>query len=161
MVKNTDGPSVSAASDLLQYFEIFRPDADRQNLPPLGITADVHAVQVKAKEMRQHELQGFVQPRQVAMAMMKVIDDPDVRDGVVLFQVLADGDHVLGLATPAAMIVNRDLTADGGGLGDGRQQPFGGALDLRLLGLALPAHHDPDLRMQLILLEQPEGLGML
>ena len=160
MVKNTDGPGVSAGPDLLQYLEVFRPDADRQDLAPLGIAADVHAVQIEAQQVRQHELEGFVQARQVAMAMMKVIDDPDVRDSVVLFQVLTDGDHVLGLAAPATMVINRDLAPDLRRLGDRRQQAFGGALDLRLLGFALPVHHDPDLRMQLVFLEKSEGLVM-
>ena len=160
MVKDTDGPGVSAASHLLQYLEVFRPDADGQDLAAFRVAADIHAVEIQAEQMRQHELKDFVQPRQMPVPVMKIIDDADIGDGVVLLQVFTDRDHVLGLARPASMIIKGDLAADLRGLGDHGQQPFGRILHLGFLRVPLVAGHHPDLRMQLVLLEKGEGLVM-
>ena len=161
MVKDADDAGVPAGPDLTEHLEVLRPDADGQDLPTLGVAVDVHAVEVHAEQMRQHQLQRLVQSSEVPMAMMQVVDDADVRDGVLRLQILADGDHVLGLAAPATVVVDRHLAADLGGLGDRRQQAFRGAPDLGLLSLALPGHHHPDLRVELIFLEQAEGLVVL
>ena len=89
---------------------------------------------------------------------MEVIDDADVGDGVVLFQILANRHHVLRFARPTAMIVDGELAADLRRSRDHGQQPLGGALDLGFLRLAFTTGDDPDLRVELMFLEQPEGL---
>ena len=94
------------------------------------------------------------------MAVVQVVDDPNIVDGVVLFQVVAHGDHVLRLATPAAVVVDADLAADGLGFGQKGQQTFRCGFDLCLLCFARVLHHDPELRVQFVFLKQPERLVM-
>ena len=161
VIKNTDHAGITAGPDLTQDLEILGASADGQDLATLGIAADVHAIQVHAQEMRQHELQRFVQPVKVPVSVMKVVDDADVGDGVVLLQVLAGGHHVLRFATPATMVINRELTPNLRSLGDGRQEALCGALDLGFLSLPFAAGNHPDLRVQLILFEQPEGFFVI
>ena len=118
MIKDADDAGITAGPNLTQNLEILSARADGQNLPTLGISIEIHAVQIDAQEVREHELERFVQAGEVVMAMMKVIDDPDVPDAVVLTKVHADGYHVLRFASPAAMVVDRHAATDLGGLGE-------------------------------------------
>ena len=89
---------------------------------------------------------------------MEVIDDADVGDGVVLFQILANRHHVLGFARPTAMIVDGELAPDLRRSSDHGQQPLGRVLYLGFLGLSFVAGDHPDLGVQFMLLKQTEGL---
>ena len=67
-------------------------------------------------EVRQHLGKRLLEPRQVIVTVVLVVDDADIRQ----FQFLAHSDHVLGLAAPAAVVVDRHSAASlSGGLGEG------------------------------------------
>ena len=80
-------------------------------------------------EVRQHLGKRPLEPRQVIVAVVLVVDDADVRH----LQFLADGDHVLGLAAPAAVVVDGEAAAGfRQGLGE-RPKAVGRKLYLRRL----------------------------
>ena len=94
----------------------------------------------------------------MTVSVMEVIDDADVGDGVVLFQILANRHHVLRFARPTAMIVDGELAADLRRSRDHGQQPLGRVLYLGFLGLSFVAGDHPNLGVQFMFLKQPEGL---
>ena len=70
MIKNTDHAGISASADLTQHLEIFGTGADRQDLAAFGVTPDIHTVEIDAQQMRQHELQGLIEPIKVSVTVM-------------------------------------------------------------------------------------------
>ena len=90
--------------------------------------------------------------------MMKVVDDANMVRPVVLLQIFADGDEILRLAAPAAVIVESEWATGLAGALDDRQQPRRGAFDPFLRrGFVAAAEGDPDLRMEVILFKKAEG----
>ena len=59
------------------------------------------------------------------------------------------------------MIIDGQLATNLRCFGDRRQKPLGGALHLGFLRLTFATRDDPDLRVQLMLLEQPEGFFVI
>lgn len=160
VVQDADRATVTARADLAEHVDVFRADAKRQNFAPLSVADDIHAVEVEAKQVWLHGFDSLRQAVEVAVAMVKIVDNPDVVGGVVLFQVFAHGDHVFRLAAPAAVVVDTHLAADLPGFFQGRQEPLGRLLHFLFLRLALLAKHDPELGMKLVPLEQSQGLVM-
>ena len=56
VIENADRPRISAGPDLTQHLEVLGAGSDGQYLTALGVASDVHAVEVQAEQMRQHEL---------------------------------------------------------------------------------------------------------
>ena len=95
----------------------------------------------------------------MAVAVVLIIDNADVRRAMVLPQVCAHRDEILGLAPPAAVIVETELAAELPRALDHRQQLRGCFLDLLVArqSSGRAGDGDPNLRMQLVFLKKPEG----
>ena len=163
VIENANRAAVAAGADLTQHLHILRADTERQDLPPLRIAADVHAIQVEAEQMRQHQRQHLVEPVQMTMAMMQVVNQANVLDALRLER-FDNRDCVLWLAIPRAVIVERHLaTQRSRRFADGLQT-FDLFRDARRLircvlhldGTAIAI--DPELRLHAVLLEQLQRL---
>ena len=95
---------------------------------------------------------------ELVVAVVEVIDDADVR----AVEPFDDGDEVLGLAEPAAVVVKVDRAAEPRGRLDHRaEQGRGGVRTLLLLGWILRggvADRDPELRLQAVPLDHGQNL---
>ena len=93
------------------------------------------------------------------MAMVQVIDDPDIGD-VSFLQTFDDGDLVLRLSEPGAVIVERDrATNPGGGFADrlyARRLSFNPCFLLRRIPHRVAAPHYPKLRADFVPFENLE-----
>ena len=95
------------------------------------------------------------------VAVVLVIHDAHMCGSVVRAQILRDGDHVLRLTVPAAVIINGKLAAELPRLLHGGQQRLRGQFHFLLLGGRSGVRcHEPDLRMELVLLKEREGFVM-
>ena len=93
--------------------------------------------------------------------MMLVVDDANMIRFVVLVQVLANGNQILWLTCPPAMVIEPQLATHLAGLFDQWQDLFRRLLHTPHLRFALGVdEHFPDLRVQVIFLEQTKGNGV-
>ncbi len=91
------------------------------------------------------------------VAVVQVVDDADVLGIVVLAEVLHYRDHVLGLATPAAVVVERDPKPKAARTFDERPNGSRDAPHALLFGGAVARRqHLPDLWAQVVFLGEPE-----
>lgn len=95
----------------------------------------------------------------VLMAVVQIVDDADVLGVVLSEEKLADRDHVLRLAAPAAMVVEAKLALHFRGALNERQQLLGGSRDAFFLtGRFRRRKRLPYLRMQAVFAEKFECL---
>ena len=116
------------------------------------VAADVHSVDVQGHQVRDHRLQERREAIEVVVAVVEVVDQADVVDPVLL-QALDDGDLVLGLAEPAAVVVEGNRAADLASFlgeqlqaGDGRRDPTSLLLARGLV--VAQAKQDPELGLE-------------
>ena len=158
MIENADGPSVAARADLAKDLHILRADTERENLASLRVAGDVHAVEVETEQVGFHQLDRRGETVEVAVAMVKVVDDANMVRPVVLLQIFADGDEILRLTAPAAVIVESEWATCLAGALDDRQQPRRGGFDPFLRrGFVAATEGEPDLRTEVILFKEAEG----
>ena len=150
VVQDADRALVAALADRFCEVHVEIALTDHEDFLPLLVPLGGHAVEVEEVQVRQHRRKGLRKPRQVVVAVVLVVDDAHVRH----LQFLADGDHVLRLTAPAAVVVDRHAAAGlRRSLGD-RTDPVGRMLHLRLLvEFAWRPGHHPKRRLQAALLK--------
>ena len=161
MIENADGSAVAARPDLAEDFHVLGADAERQDLAALFVALEIHAVEVETEQMRFHQLDRRGEAIEMAVTVVQVVHDADVFRAVVGFEILADGNHVLRLPGPAAVVVDADLAAECLCHFENGEKTLGGVFDFFLLRRALLFHHDPELRAELVFFEKGEGLLVL
>ena len=80
VAEDADRAAVAAVADRLEQVEVERPLAQRQDLPADLVAAAVHAVEVQAQQVGHHLLEQRREAVEVVVAVVEVVDDPDVRD---------------------------------------------------------------------------------
>ena len=163
VIEDSDGTAVTAGTDDAQDLDVLRADAERENFATLRFAVDVHAIEVETEQMRQHARQNFGESVEMTVTVMQVVNDADVLNALSL-QSRADSNHVFRLATPAAVIVDADLTIERRrGLANGFETgdlffdaAFLIGLVLHLDGTATTA--DPELRVHIVALEEIKSL---
>ena len=121
VAQDADRAVVAAGTDGSQQLEVEGTLAQRQDLAAVAVAFLVHAVNAEGAQVRHDLAEQRREAVEVVVPMMKVVDDADVGDALAL-QSLDDRDLVLGLAEPAAMVVESQRAADLGGLFGERAQ---------------------------------------
>ena len=107
VIQDSDRPRIARLANRREPVQVAVPFANRQNLEPLRLAVGQHPIQIEAIEMRFHQRQQFREPIEMGMAMMQVVDNPDVVEP----QFLDDRHLVFRLSKPAPMVVERDAAA--------------------------------------------------
>ena len=160
MAQNADRALVAAGTDGPQQFEVQGTLAQRQDLPAMTVAVLFHPVQAHGTQVRQHFAEQWAKTVKVIVAVMKVVDDSDVFDFLAL-QSLDNRNLVLGLAEPAAVVVERQRAADLGGLVGQRAELFRGGGDPPLLlgsgcAIGTEVEKHPEAGLQAVAFEQVE-----
>ena len=156
VIEDADRPLVAALADDPGEFHVEITLAKHQDLLACLVAVGRHPVEVEEVQVRQHRRKRLSEPRDVGVAVVLVVDDAHVGE----LHRLADGEHILGLPAPAAVVVDGDRAAR---LGRGlRRRPKrgGGVLHLRLL-VEVPGgvDHHPERWLQRPLLEARQQTG--
>ena len=116
VAEDADRPAVAAVADDPQQLEVAGALAQRQDLPAVAVASLVHAVEVdRCTRYGMHLREQAGEAVEVVVAVVQVVDDADVVDALLL-QPLDDRELVLGLAEPAAVVVEGQRAADLAGL---------------------------------------------
>ena len=107
VVEDPDRASVAALADRLREGHVEITLADDENLLSGRFTIGGHAIEVEEVQVRQHLRERFLQSRQMAVAVVLVVDDADVRHG----EGIAHRYHIFRLPAPAAVVVDGDAAA--------------------------------------------------
>ena len=156
---DADGTAIARVADDSEQFQIEIARAEWKDLSTEFFPVGNHAVEVQAEQIRLHRRECRGETVKVIVAVMLVVNDADIGRAVLLAQPLRDGDQILRLAAPAAVIVEADRAAEFARALEQRQQRVGGLLHALVIRRACGTRgRHPNLRMQAVLLEQFERL---
>src|SRR5688572_15690469 len=110
MINDPNWAKPAAVADHFQHSRFLVTFADVQDFLPALVAVFDHAIEIDAQQIRLYAAEHFREARYVGMAMMKIVDDADIRDAIAL-QSLNDLNLVVGFSEPAAMVVKADLAA--------------------------------------------------
>ena len=127
----------------------------------LRLGAGIHPVEIHAVQKGQHLLQVFCPAPDPGMPVVPVIHDPHM-PVTRCTKGPANRDKIGGLSTPPSMIIEPQLTTHlCRMLGQSKQRSCGRGDVLGLGRLPGTGKSVPDLRMEIILPEEPKGLIVL
>ena len=78
------GPTPAAVANHFQHPQFLVALGEVQNFLPAFVAVFDHPVEIYAQEIRLHAAEHLGKARDVIVAVMKVVDDADVRDAVAL-----------------------------------------------------------------------------
>ena len=154
MAENANRPVPPALLDDAQHGEFLVALRQGQDQLPLLVAVGNHAVDVQAKEVGLHVVERPGKVTNVVVAVVEVVNDPDVCGVVVLAEVFTNRHKVLRFTAPAAVIVQPEPAPGPACPLDDRQQLRRRLADLLVAGRRFRAgRSQPDLRMQAVFLE--------
>lgn len=105
MIEDSDGPAVTALDNAPEHDEVVLALTEGENLRFCG---SVHSIEVEAVEVGLHLFKVPGPVRDMAVAVMPVVDNPDVMVSR-LVKCAADRNEVGRLSTPATVVVEPQL----------------------------------------------------
>tara|TARA_B100000900_G_scaffold395295_1_gene393532 strand:- start:86 stop:670 length:585 start_codon:yes stop_codon:yes gene_type:complete len=158
MIENPHRALIATLNQNTQHRELVFSLPKSQNL---RLSTGIHPIEIHAVQKGQHLLQVLSPAPDPGMPVVPVIHDPHmpVTRGT---KSPANRDKIGGLTAPPSMIIEPQLTAHFSRVLGQRKQHFCGRGDVLVMGRLPGAGKSiPDLRMKIILPEEPKSLIVL